>query len=366
MRPSFYMFIEAFRAEFIQLSRSPLLIVLTAIQAVTFIFLVNFFGMTGAFAPTALIDNDKGYYANAFIENLQNTHHSFNLMFMDEQTAMKAVKQGKIVAMITIPKGFSEAIDNGETVPLKVVVDNLDTDMTADIQRALPSAITAFGREFQLPGIHVRTEEIDLIDHDTGFIPYLLVSALALSSLIVSGILGAVTVAREFESKTAELLIISPIHLLIPLIGRVLATNVVAVCAMVLAVGIVIFGHGIIPVHPFEMTMALLSCVIIFGWIGGALGAALKQTLPVASLVFGISLPLYLFSGTYEPERFDGNIIWWIAHFTPLYYAVGILEHAALDLRVTPEPVFVDFVALGVWAVLALAAIQYFVRRNIA
>lgn len=359
-------FIGAFRAEFIQLSRSPLLIVLTGIQAVTFIFLVNFFGMTGAFAPTALIDKDKGYYAKAFIRNLENAHHSFNLKYMDEQAAMKAVKQGKLVAMITIPEGFSEAIDNGETIPLNVVVDNLDTDMTADIQRALPSAISAFGREFHLPGIHVQTAEYDLIDHDTGFIPYLIVSALALSAFIISGILGAVTVAREFESETAKLLIISPVHPLIPLIGRILATNTVSICTMLAAAGIVIVGYGVNPVHPLELAGALLMFVIIFGWIGAALGAALKRVLPVASLIFGISLPMFLFSGTYEPERFDGNVIWGLAHFTPLYYAVGILEHAVLDLRVTPETVFINFLALGGWAILSLAVIHFFVRRNIS
>jgi ABC-2 type transport system permease protein len=365
MKSSFSAFFAAFKAELINLKRSPLLIILTVIQAVTFIFLVHFFGMTGAFAPTALIDNDQGMYAKAFIKNLEQAHHSFDLRFMDEPTAMKAVQEGKLVAVITIPKGFSEQIRKGYTVPIKVVVDNIDTDMTADIQRALPSAITAFGKQFNFPDIYVRTEEFDLIDHDTGFIPYLVVSALALSALIISGILGAVTVAREFETNTALLLVVSPVNPLIPLMGRVLATTVVSLLTMLISVGIVVFGHGVIPVHPFEMAMAICCCIIIFGCIGGALGAAMKRTLPVASLVFGISLPLYLFSGTYEPERFDGNLIWTIAHFTPLYYAVGILEHAALDLQVTPESVQVNFIVLLIWAGISLFAMSYFVRRHI-
>lgn len=357
--------ITAFQTECVQLQRSPLLVILTAVQAITFIFLVNFFGMTGAFAPTAIIDNDKGYYAKAFIKSLENAHHSFNLKFMDEASAKNAVKQGKLVAIITIPKGFSEAVDSGETTPIQVIVDNIDTDMTADIQRALPSAITAFGKEFQLDNVHVQTKEYDLIDHDTGFIPYLVVSALALSALIISGILGAVTVAREFETKTAELMLVSPVRPIIPLIGRLLATNVISVFIMLIAVGIVVFGHGVIPIHPAELALILLFCIFIFGLLGGALGAVLKRTLPVASLVYGISLPLYLFSGTYEPERFDGNIIWGIAHFTPLYYAVGILEHAALDLRVTPEPLLVLFLALSGWAVLSFTTLWYFTGRNI-
>ena len=358
-------FLGAFRAECLQLQRSPLLIVLTIIQAVTFIFLVDFFGMTGAFAPTALVDYDNGYYAKAFAQNLQNAHHAFNLQPMDEATARKKVKEGDLVAVIIIPKGFSEAIDEGDTTPLKVIVDNIDTDMTADIQRAIPSAITSFGNDFQLPGIHVQTVETDIIGHDTGFIPYLLVSAMALAAFIVSAILGAVTVAREFESKTVELIAVSPVHPLIPILGKVFATSLVSAITMVFCVSIILGGHGIVPVHLFELIAALAVCIIIFGLIGAALGAILKQTLPVASLIFGISLPLYLFSGTYEPERFDGNLIWLMAHCTPLYFAVGILEHAVLDLQVTPESVLINFAALGGWAIVSLLAIAYFVRRRL-
>lgn len=364
MNASLIALLGACRAELIQLRRSPLLISLTVIQAITFIFLVNFFGMTGAFAPTAIIDNDKGYYAKAFIQSLDKAHHSFTLKPMTEEQAMQLVKQGKLVAIITIPKGFSEALDNHETVPLKVVVDNIDTDMTADIQRAMPSAIADFAKEFGLPNIHVQTQEHDLIDHDTGFIPYLVTSALALSALIIAGILGAVTIAREFESKTADLMIVSPTKPMIALLGKILATNIVSIATMMIAVAVVIWGHNVVPVHPLELAVALLFCIFIFSFIGAALGAALKRTLPVASLVFGIALPLYLFSGTYEPERFDGNIIWGIAHFTPLYYAVGILEHAVLDLRVTPEPVWANFLILFGWAALALFTMQYYVRRN--
>ena len=42
MRPSFIAFFGAFKAELLQLKRSPLLITLTVVQAVTFIFLVYF------------------------------------------------------------------------------------------------------------------------------------------------------------------------------------------------------------------------------------------------------------------------------------------------------------------------------------
>jgi len=366
MKSALIAFFSGAKAEFIQLKRSPFLIILTIIQAITFIFLVNFFGTTGAFAPTALVDYDKGVYSKKFIQNLQDAHHSFDLKFMDTKSATDAINKGNVVAIITIPKGFSEAISQGKLQTIKVVVNNIDTDMTADIKRALPSAITRFGQDLNLPGIHVEAKESDLINHDTGFIPYLMVSALVLSAFIISGILGAVAVAQEFELGTILLLVSSPVRPLIPLLGRIMTTSVISVFAMLVAVLIVVLGHGVYPVHPLEMFFALLFCIIIFGCIGAALGAAMKRTLPVASLVFGISLPLYLFSGAYEPERFDGSAIWGITHFFPIYYAVGIMEHAVLDLKVTPESVFVNFLALFGFAVLALLTAGFFLRRAVS
>jgi hypothetical protein len=102
------------------------------------------------------------------------------------------------------------------------------------------------------------------------------------------------------------------------------------------------------------MIGVLLLSIVIFSCIGVAVGAALKRTMPVASLVFGLALPLYLCSNSLEPQRFDGNLIWAIAHISPVYYSVGILEQAFHELQVTPEPVWVNFVILLGWAIIML------------
>jgi ABC-type multidrug transport system permease subunit len=353
-------------AEARQLTRSPLLLALTIVQALSFLLLVSLFGLTGSRAPVALIDRDGGAYARHFIGDLQRAHHSFDLRPMSDSQANAALAQGHLVASITIPRGFSKAITRVQTVPIRVVVDNVDMDLTEDIQRALPAAIVAFAQEERLPGIRLHPAELDLVNHDTGFIPYLVISGLALDALIVAGILGGVAVAREFESRTVSWLAVSPVHPLLPLSGRLLATGVVAMVAMLLTAVLVVAGYGIVPVHPIEMILGLLVCVVIFGCVGAALGAALRRTLPLASLVFGLSLPLYMDSGALEPERFDGDPIWILAHLSPVYYAVGVLENAAHGLQVTPEPVLVDFLALAGWAVLALALAGAMVRRRIA
>jgi len=353
----------SFLAEIIQLVRSPLFVALTVIQAVTFLFLVSLFGLTGSRAPTAVVSEDRGIYAGIFIAKLMDAHHSFDLRPMDQASAKAALDRGDIVAIITIPKNFTNAIVNGEDTTLEVSVDNVNIDLTDDIQRALPSAIVAFGRQLQLPNIRVHVAEINLIDHDTGFIPYLVVSGLVLDAFVIAGILSAMTVAREFETGTVRLLAIAPVYPLISIVGRVLATNAVASIAMIFPVSIVILGYRVIPIHPIDMIGVILLCIAIFSCVGVAFGAVLKRTLPVTSLIFGLSLPLYIASGSLEPERFDGNRIWILAHLSPSYYAVGILEKAFHGLQVTPEPMSINFLALLGWGVGMLSLAGILIRK---
>jgi ABC-type multidrug transport system permease subunit len=365
MKQIFTALLGTYRAEMIQMIRSPLLVILAVIQAITFLLLVSLFGLTGSMAPTALINNDNGVYSKILIKNLEGAHHSFRLEPMSSPQAQKLLNQGRLVAIITIPQGFSQSISYGQTIPITVAVDNIDADMTDDIQRALPSAIVSFGDHMNFPGIRVHVDEEDILRTDTNFIPYLIVSALVLDAFVVAGILSAIAVAREFESGTFKQLSLTPIHPLIPFIGRVLATDTIAFLGMIISAGIVIFGYKVVPLHPLEMFGALVICVIIFGCVGALVGVVLKKTLPVASLIFGLALPLYIDSGSLEPERFDGNIIWGFAHLSPIYYAVGVLENAFHGFHVTPESITADFLLLMVWAIVMIFITGILIRRQI-
>jgi ABC-type multidrug transport system permease subunit len=284
---------------------------------------------------------------------------------MDLAASRRALRSGSIVAIIIIPKDFSNAVLFGSDVTVKVDVDNIDTDMTDDVQRAIPAAIVAFGRQLPIPELRLKVAETDLIDHDTGFIPYLVVSGLVLDAFVIAGILSAMTVAREFESGTVRLLTIAPVNALLPILGRIAATNAVACVTMCCPLALVVFAYKIRPLHPAEAILVLLLCTTIFSCIGVALGAMLKRTLPVTALILGLSLPLYICSGSLEPARFDGNRIWAVAHLSPVYYAVSVLEHAFHGLRVTPESIALNCTALLCWAAAALLAATLLLRREL-
>jgi ABC-type multidrug transport system permease subunit len=244
-------------------------------------------------------------------------------------------------------------------------VDNVNADLTNDVELGISPVARAFAVANHFPGIRVVSAETDLVRHEVGFIPYLVVSALALAAFVVAGTLAASAVAREFEGRTLAYLRLSPTHPLVPLAGRLLATGAVSAAAVGVAALLVVAGYGVTPVHPAAMAGGLLLCVIIFSCIGAGIGTVVRRTLPLSALIFGLALALYLDSGSLEPARFYGDRLWVIAHTSPVYYATGILQYAVHGLRVTPETIPVNFAALIGWALLAGGGAWLGLRRAV-
>jgi ABC-2 type transport system permease protein len=351
--------VRVFRAsaalELVHLNRNRAFVALTALAAVSFLVMVSLFGLTGAYAPVALIDRDGGPYAQRLIDALRAAHHSFALRRMSPPGAEAALRSGLLVGVLTIPAGFSADVERGETVAIDVQIDNVNVDLTNDVQRALPAAIVDFGHRHNFPGLRARMVEHDVLPHDTGYIPYLTVSALALDAMLIAGVLGALATSREWEYHTIKSLRLSPAPAGAVLAGKLSVAGAAAMAALLLTALAMTLIYGVAPVAPWAAVFTLCACVAIFTCCGAWLGAVLKRTMAAVPLLFGLVMPLYIDSGALEPARLDGEPIWRMAHLSPMYYAVGVLEWAYHGIRVTPEPVYLDLIVLLVFAAAAAA-----------
>jgi ABC-2 type transport system permease protein len=354
-----------FRAEIQQLRRSRLLIVLTIAEAVTFLILVSIFGLTANHVPTAVVDRDGGKLAHQWAQTMAATYNTYGVRYMDASSAEQALARGDVAAILSIPADFSQHMAHHTMIRIHFQVDNVNADLTNEVELGIPPAARAFAVANHFPGIRVVTRETDLVRHEVGFIPYLVVGALALAAFVVAGTLAASAVAREFEARTLAYVKLSPVHPLVPLGGRLLATGAVSAAAVGVAALLVVTGYGVTPAHPAAMAAGLLLCVVIFSCIGAGIGTLVRRILPLSALIFGLALALYLDSGSLEPARFYGDRLWVIAHTSPVYYADGLLQYAVHDLRVTPETISVNFAALIGWALLAAGAAWLGLRRAV-
>jgi len=297
---------------------------------INFLILMSLFVLASSNAPTAVIMKDRGRYAQQFYDAMSHAH-SFRLMQANAQDAHAMLQSGKIVAVVTIPTDFDARIQQSEPVQIDVDINNLNTDFTNDIRRALPLSITSFYAKAFPHIITITSREQDVYHHDTDYIPYLMVSILVMG-LAVGGILqSGIASAREWDKETIKELLLSPASREAMVIGKMLGAFVMSLASVVVVLFVLIFVIGVYPAHWGEAIIFTLLSLIIFIALGVLLGELIKQRLPVTALALCIAIPLFFISGVFGPLSLNTVAIQVIAQVFPVYYAIVLQQHAFHD-----------------------------------
>jgi ABC-2 type transport system permease protein len=301
--------------------------IISVFVPVNFLILMSLFVVSGGLAPTAVVMNDTGPYAQEFYNSMAQAH-SFVLQKATAAQANNLIQSGKIVAVVTIPANFDSAIQQRKPVQVGVDINNLNTDFTNDIRRAVPFSITKFYAKAFPHLVTITPNEIDKYPQDTGYIPYLTVSILVLGLALGSVLQSGTSAAREWEHETIKELLLSPASRWSMIVGKMLGAFVMSVAAIVVLLFVLIVLIGVHPVNWGELIGYTLLFMIIFIAFGAVLGTLMKMRQPVIALAFGTSIPLFILSGAFGPISFNTTPIQVIAQIFPIYYAIVLEQHA--------------------------------------
>ena len=337
--------------------------ILSILMPLNFLFLFLLFALTGGLAPTAVVLEDHGQYAQQFLAALEQAH-SFEVRQATAGEAQKLMAQGSIVAIVTVPASFDADLRAGRTIELPVEVNNLQQDFTNDIRRAVPLAITSFYAKAFPNQVVVRAREVDLQPRDTGYVQYLGVSILVIG-LMIGGLLQAGTnVAREYESETIKELLLSPASRWTIEVGKALGAAILNIAGGAVTLGVVVLGVGLRPVHWGETIGFGLLLIAIFVSVGTLIGTLTRRRQSVIPLSFGLALPLFFLSGAFGPANWGSPIAAAIAYLSPAYYGIAVLQYAFHGFITTPTSLAVDSAALVLATVVAIAISGLTLRRE--
>jgi len=301
--------------------------IVSIIVPVNVLILLSLFVLAGSNVPTAVVMNDTGPLAQQFYTAMSHAH-SFRLEHTTASQAHDLIEGGRIVAIVTIPADFDSKVQSKQPVQVDVQINNLNTDFTNDIRRAVPLSITSFYAKAYPNVVTVTSHETDQYSQDTDYIPYLAVSILAVA-LVLAGILQSGTsAAREWEQSTIKELLLSPASRWAVIVGKMLAAFVMSIAAVLLLLFVLIVIVGIHPVNWGEVIGFTCLSLVIFIAFGVLLGTLIKERQTVTALSFGTSIPLFFLSGAFGPISFADPITQVIARIFPIYYAIVLQQHA--------------------------------------
>jgi len=294
---------------------------------INILFLMILFVIGGGYAPTAVVFDDRGPYAQQFYQAM-NDAHSFRLQQTSAREAATLLSAGRIVAVVTIPADFDQRIQQNQPVQVNVQINNLNTDFTNDIRRAIPLSITTFYARAFPNLVTITPRERDAYPQDTDYVPYLSVSILVVG-LMLSGVLQAgLGMAREWESGTMKAMLLSPANRWAMIVGKLLGAFVIGVLSLIVVLAAIILLIGVWPAHWDEVIgFGVLTLIIFLAW-GTLLGTLFKNRTPVLALAFGTSVPLFILSGAFGPLSFTTPAVQLIAQLFPVTYAIALAQHA--------------------------------------
>jgi ABC-type transport system involved in multi-copper enzyme maturation permease subunit len=306
---------------------------------------------------------DTGPYARQFYDAMSHAH-SFRLQQAGLADANDLLQSGRIVAVVTIPPDFDTRIQQNQPVQVDVQINNLNTDFTNDIRRAVPLSITSFYAKAFPHLVTIVPAERDFYPQDTDYIPYLTVSILVIS-LMIGGLLPAGTsAAREWELETMKELLLSPAPRWAMLVGKMLGSFIISLGSVTITLAILIFVVGVSPVHWGEVIGYTLLTLAIFIALGTLFGTLFKQRQPVVALSMGVTFPLFFLSGAFGPLSFGTPIVQFLAQLFPVYYAIVLQQHAFHDFTLNTLGQGINSLVLVGYALVVVALAAVMLRRS--
>ena len=295
----------------------------------------------------------------------------------DYQELITAIDSGRCQIGIVVPHDFSKKLSSGETVSVQALVDGTDSN-SANLGMSYSQAIVQSStRQVQLVwqqrhgqgqskahlpiSIDSRTWFNESLESMATIVP----GVVALVMAVVGTFLTSLTIAREWERGTMELLISTPVTPLEIMLGKLtpyLAIGLFDTCVCA-AMGVWWFGVSFRGhVWVFMLSSVLFLTVVLFM---GYFFSVVARTQLAASQISLIAtfLPAFLLSGFMYPIDQMPAFIQFVTHIIPARYYMAILRNVFLK-GASVMSMWRDFLGLTLFAlVLAFVATRVLKKR---
>lgn len=347
--------------------RQPANVVATIFPPLAFL-LIEFLGAAAVgHSPVALVQMDQGTKA----AQMAQIFHQADVFRLTDATseaqAQALLKNLNVVAVVTIPADFTQRVDQHRPAQINVEVNNLNLDFTNDIRRSVPDAITQF---YQAQGaaspVQVTMQEHDLRSRDVQLFQYDVLPTIVLLLMISGLVSSGLSTSREWDSRTAKELLLSPVPRSVIIGGKVLAGFLTT---FGLGLLVLLLGYGLGWTQPegiyWLTTLLIMALVALFSSaLGVALGASLQRMQPVIALSINVAIYLFFLAGGIGVLAFEPEWLQAIAAYIPLTYGDHALQMAIFYN--STDQLGMDILVLSISAFVSLSLGVLAMRRSIA
>lgn len=286
----------------------------------------------------------------------------------DEQSIPDQFKTGRVKAVIVFQAGFGTELDNGRVAHLQIITDASDPNVANTALGYLSGIVRTYQAEIAGPGSGQLIIEpgYRMVFNENLVSAYMFVpGTMALILMLISALLTSISVTREKELGTLEVILVSPLKPAQIIIGKVAPYVFLAFLngLVILLLGYFVFG---LPVS--GSLVLLLAELLLYITLSLALGILIstmansQQNAMFISL-FVLMLPTVLLSGFIFPIENMPVILQWVSAILPPRWFIVILKDIMLKGNGLAYVWQETLILIAMTLVLLLAAIRKFSIR---
>ncbi|HEY9840268.1 MAG: ABC transporter permease [Candidatus Sericytochromatia bacterium] len=334
-----------FQKELLHIRRDRLtlamMFAIPTMQLILFGFAVN---MDVEHMKTIVLDLDQRSASRALVRDFVNTGY-FDLVRYagSEGEVTRALLSGEAWVGLIVPPDYSRRLLRREPAQVAVLIDGSNStvaNQALNLSRGIGqrrSLSLLQQRMQQALGASARLQEVVDIRPKTLFNPdlksrnFMIPGLLGVIMQLVTVMLTAFSIVREREKGTLEQLVVTPVHPVQVILGKLLPYFLIGLFNMLLVTSLMVFLFGIPIAGSFALLMTLAVFFILaslgIGLLISTVAANQVQALQMTLMVF---LPSVMLSGFIFPRESMPWVISVLGYLVPLTYFLEILRGIVL------------------------------------
>ena len=325
------------KKEFLHILRDPKSLTIVFIMPVIMVFIYGYaISYDLKRIDAAIIDYSNSRYSKDLIKLFQNNKYFKLINLIGEkkliEKAEKLLQGGKIKEIIIIPPDFSKKIAKGEKGEIGLTIDGSDANTANIVYQYSEMIIKTYTLSLQRKSVPYTVKTKVYFNPELKSSYFFVPGLIAILLLMVSALLTSLSIAREKETGSLELIFVSPLKSVEIIIGKTIPYVFIALSEGVIILLFAYFWFKI-PIRGNLLSLTFFSLLYIIA--GLSLGIFIstsaedQRTAMLGSLMLTM-LPSIMLSGFIFPIKSLSKTLQTFTYIIPATYYLKIIRGMVL------------------------------------
>ena len=283
-------------------------------------------------AQIAVYDKSKDDITREITDKLVSSgYFRLSKKIQDDAQIKETFKQGDVKEIIVFEQDFGKKLLNGKSPEIQLLLDATDANMANLLQNYTSGIIRDYSQNIKLSRIElpvINTKPRMVFNNELKGVYMFVPGTMALILMIVTAMMTSISITREKERGSMEILLVSPLRSFQIILGKVAPY---VLLAFLNGVVIILLGYFVFDM-PVNGSVALLLgetlLYILMSLSLGILISTMSNSQQVAMFIsmFALLLPTMLLSGFIFPVE---NMPWplqWLSTIIPAKYFIILIK----------------------------------------